>query len=242
MGAPVKLRWSLSTIALASLLGALATSAATTTAQRPAGGFVLQEREGGVTVWSSPHGRANIGTTKVSTRFALPAVELLRVLRDLRGYPRWYRDCLSTRVLRAPARLEPFELEPNGRFVRRTLDERYRLLFVQHVAWMSDRFAVIENDVRVRADGALEIAFRSVDADHTPGPPGAVRMRLGGTWLLAPLDATHTEVSYVLDLDLATSTPDFLVAPRVRDAARATLLALGDMAAARVARSSEGAR
>jgi ribosome-associated toxin RatA of RatAB toxin-antitoxin module len=51
-------------------------------------------------------------------------------------------------------------------------------------------------------------------------------MDLRGYWQLRPLDATRTEVTFMLDVDPKTSVPAFLVDPQLQDVAVETLRGL----------------
>jgi hypothetical protein len=180
-----------------------------------------------VSLWTSEVGRTNLGAVKVATRFELPIAPLVNVLRDLVNYPHWYRDCARTRLLSGPAIAAPLVLDAGGKLVPGTIHDAYRMFFLQHVAWLADRWAIIENQTRVLPDGSLLIAFRSCDRCPFLGPEGTVRMALSGEWRLTPVDAQHTLVTYVVDLDMKSDVPNFLVRPKVKDAARETILALG---------------
>jgi hypothetical protein len=216
-------------LALASLLCAAVASAdgnVSSFAHR----WEYQGREDGVAIWTSETGSTSLGAFKVVTRFALRPQALVATLRDVARYPRWYQDCAQTRMLRAPRQAEPVVLDRNGKFVVRKVEESYVLFFLQHASMLDDRWAVIENTSRVRVDGSLEVAFRSRDNYPYPAPSGAVRMSVAGEWVLTPVDHDHTQVSYTVDIDLRTTTPNFLVRPKVQDAAKLTLLALGKAA------------
>ncbi len=218
-----------------AVLAAALLGAAVVRAQRQVQPWQYEGREQGVQMWTREGGRSSLGVVKVATRFALPPQPFLAVLRDIASYPRWYHDCAQTRVLRAPPATAPVRLDPAGRFVPQPLNETYLLFFVQRASMLSDRWAIIENSARVLRNGSLEISFRSRDDYPYRGPQGAVRMGVSGQWLLSPTDRAHTQVSYMVDLDLKASAPDFLVRPRVHDAAVQTLLALGARAARELA-------
>lgn len=231
---PRKATWLASFVALLATL-ALADARVAANAYR----WEYQDSEDGVATWTSESGKSSLGAVKVMARFALRPEFLVDALRDVPSYPRWYRDCLQVRVLRAPAKVEPVVLDRSGRFVLRAIDERYVLYFLQHAPMLDDRWAIIENTSRIERDGSLQIAFRSLDGYAYRGPEGAVRMRVSGQWGFKPIDLDRTQVSYVVDLDLKTTLPDFLVRPRVRDAARQTLLALGKVAKERARLAGE---
>lgn len=195
--------------------------------------WLYEDSADGVATWTSESSKSSLGAVKVMTRFALRPEALVEAMRDVASYPRWYSECLETRVLRSPAKVGPVVLDRNGRFVPRAVDEAYVLFFRQQAAMLDDRWAIIENTSRIGRDGSLQIAFRSLAGYRFRGPKDAVRMDVSGEWVFKPVDRDHTQVSYVVDLDLKTTLPDFLVRPRIRDAARRTLLALGAIARTR---------
>lgn len=220
-----------STWALPCSFAVLAMTGEPAVAAPPRYAWVFEEQTEGVSLWTSETGSTSLGAVKVSTRFEVPLSPLLAVLRDIAAYPRWYSDCAQTRVLRAPEKVPSIAVDASGKVIGRAFDESYRLYFLQHVAVIADRWAIIENTTRVRPDGAIEVAFGSCDACPYRAPAGARRMAVSGIWQLTPLDARHTEVSYVVDLDLKTDVPNFVLRPRVEEAARKTLLGLGARAA-----------
>ena len=185
-----------------------------------------------VSLWTSEMGRTSLGAVKVATRFGLPVAQLVNVLRDLVNYPHWYRDCARTQVLSGPDIAAPIVLDARGKLVPGSIHDAYRMFFLQHVAWLADRWAIIENQTRVLPDGSLLITFRSCDRCSFVAPEGTVRMALSGEWRLTPVDAQHTLVTYIVDLDMKSDMPNFLVRPKVKDAARGTILALGARALA----------
>ena len=217
--------------AVPTFLMVLAVSGEPAVAAPPRYAWVFEGQTDGVSLWTSETGSTSLGAVKVSTRFEATLPALLTVLRDIAAYPRWYSDCAQTRVLRAPDKAPSTEVDHRGKVIGTAFDESYRLYFLQHVAVLADRWAIIDNTTRLRPDGGIEIAFRSCDACPYRAPAGARRMAVSGVWQLTPLDARHTEVSYVVDLDLKTDLPNFVLRPRVEEAARKTLLGLGARAA-----------
>lgn len=216
--------------------------ALTLAGQSPKYAWVFEGESEHVSLWTSELGRTSLGAMKAATRFRLPAAPLVEVLRDVADYPRWYRDCAQTRVLRGPKAPGPVTLDAKGKFVPGSMHDAFRLFFLQRVSMLSDRWAIIENQTQALSDGSLLISFRTCDDCAYESPAEAVRMALSGEWRLTPIDAGHTLVTYLVDLDLRSDVPNFIVRPKVKDAARATLLALGARALARMKSSTAPAR
>ncbi len=76
-----------------------------------------------------------------------------------------------------------------------------------------------------RDDGSCRIRFRTTNELAPPKPAGFVRMdKLWGEWILEPVAAGGSKVTYTLFSDPAGSVPAFLVHGAARDSTREALL------------------
>ncbi|MGD8858784.1 MAG: START domain-containing protein [Myxococcales bacterium] len=148
---------------------------------------------------------------------------LVALLRDVKAYPRWYHDCKRAQMLEHRGHDVPVTITADGGFGPTDFDERTLVFFLQESSPIDDRWAVIENHMTIAPNGSLLLRFRSLDRHPYPAQADAVRMKLEGRWVLSPLSANRTRVTFELDIDPRTSMPTFLVDPKIHDAAVETL-------------------
>lgn len=161
---------------------------------------------------------------RASVVLAAPASQLLSVLQAFEHYTLWYYHAAKVRVLRRPERLPAVTVGTDGQLGNVPDVGPWLLHFQQSVPAIADRWALLRCAIRAGKAGSILVEFRSVEPAYDV--PDAVRMKMHGYWQLKPLTATHTEVTFMIDVDPNTLAPAFLVDPELRDVVVQTLRGL----------------
>jgi hypothetical protein len=131
-----------------------------------------EAESGGVTLFTSDAPDHDFDALRAVSLVPARPETLVAVLRDIEDFPQWYASCGATRVLQRPAALAEVRLRADGKFGPLSAPESYVLFFLQKTPVIANRWAIIRNTLRVRADGTLSIAFSSLERYPYTPPAG----------------------------------------------------------------------
>jgi hypothetical protein len=185
-----------------------------------------EDSQYGFAVYSSTVPDHDYDVTKVVAVLDVPVLTLVHALQDFANYPRWYYQCIGAQVLERPKASQHLHVSDNGQIDALSDPQSFTLFILHRPGALDDRWAIIRTEARLSTKHELVIEFQSLDNYAYHAPAESVRMRIRGAWTLFPIGPHRTRVSFILDSDPNTSTPTFLVDPKLAEIAIETMRGL----------------
>lgn len=166
-------------------------------------------RRDGVTVWARNEPGRTLPRLRAEVKIAAHPYEVMAVIQDAGGHPRWMHDCLESKTLRVAG-------------------DRVAYLYNKTDGpWpVADRDAILRAEWRELESGVIESRATSTSELGEPDSRGVVHMpHLEVVYrLTAQGEGTHVE--YTLDADPGGNLPGWVVARTQREVPLHTLINL----------------
>jgi|GEM_PF-4404241 len=208
---------------LLQAIGVAATlSAATAVADGSRYAWTAAETRDHIQVFTSEVASHSYDAVRAKAVITAPAARVIAMLQQFERYSSWYHRVSEVRIVRQPKAMPEIGIGSDGSLLHVPDTGPWILFLRQHTPPLDDRWALLRCGLRAGPRGTLLIEFNSLQRAFAE-PKDAVRMDLRGYWELRSIGPSHTEVTFMLDVDPNTVVPALFVDAELRDVVVITL-------------------
>ena len=187
--------------------------------------WTLLDTHNGVQLFTSHAAQHSYDAVRGTSVIPVPAPRVIAALQAFEHYTAWYHNAAEVRVLLRPKTDAAISFGADGSLAHVPQMGPWVLYIRQRAPHLEDRWALLRCELRAGPSGSVMIEFRSLRREQSEHE-GAVQMALRGYWLVRPRGTTHTEVTFMVDVDPNTIVPALFVDPELHAVVLQTLLNL----------------